>query len=582
MTDAIKEEMNRYKTLAVKVEEKLRVRQLAKCTIKDVGVQADIIKPSYKLRSSKYSSDSDASNYNTTSDTNNSDSHSKITIVEDMRVAEETIENNAQSRTSNIEHMQFKASSTSDATVDDTRCVDINSLAARQIENKPAEEWKPSVPRTLDIVPIILKELEKKEKIPIFSTTSKKGESPPKLSRQGSYVLDTPSPILLAHMHTELADNSYVPTPTVNTPQRKQWDITQRKTEWENERLVAQDAKASDERTTPESDIPAESYRANESTDSANAVLVEEHARDITPTEHNHKPNTDPESTNLSNEEKSREDGTLHSTSTPSDRGFIPKELLHSSQDIFKRHEDDVGDKEKERQEAIKEKSIASEKLLTVYKEIEEMHRKQMMELIDRQRKEQSFLQEEFQKQQMLLLVEIQKCASELSYRADDADVALSKSTSSSEIEVGDTISEARQELNINSFVNLQEKIYSNSKLSNHADVVICPLDYVSSKHMYLPKYHKSPSLMTDSCPAALGLDFTKKINLRDAASNNNNSDNDDTNSNCEPHIRTVYRSSTVNRQLFPLDSNTTHVPATDTSVYLEKHVSKILARRDS
>lgn len=80
----------------------------------------------------------------------------------------------------------------------------------------------------------------------------------------------------------------------------------------------------------------------------------------------------------------------------------------------------------------------------------------------------------------------------------------------------------------------------------------------------------------------------TKRINLRDAIynngdndsnnnnSNNNNNGDDDDSNNCVLHDRTRRKNSNVNRQLFPLASNTIHVPVLDTSIYHDKHVRAV------
>ncbi|XP_069672704.1 uncharacterized protein Cp110 isoform X2 [Periplaneta americana] len=63
-------------------------------------------------------------------------------------------------------------------------------------------------------------------------------ETPPKLVRQNSYTLDSPSPLLVAHMKThngkesvcDMTKNSYI----APKPCRKAWDFTQAKSRWES------------------------------------------------------------------------------------------------------------------------------------------------------------------------------------------------------------------------------------------------------------------------------------------------------------------------------------------------------------
>lgn len=606
MTDSIKEEMKHYRFLAVKVEEKLKARQSVKRTIEDKCVQTNLVESTNQSNNiTKYSSDSDLSNCSSTSDTNNSDSYSKVTIVEHapaMQVTGEVRDKlGIQSPMSDttMQHMQSQVSSmngtdsenndTELATtkVDQTECTDTMIEASTPNEEViSSESWKPEVPKTLDIVPITLSDLKcEKDHIEPLTTLTKESEQPPKLSRQGSYVLDTPSPMLLAHMHTELTDKNYVPTPTtVNLSQRKQWNIAQSKVEWENKQLPAEDTETfkkleathGSNLQRAESVISTDSCQMNKSAD---CTIVEEHTdrSDITSNEHNHTPNIDLKDTSA---EKSRRDDSVcvlnlvNKLQEAAAIGNSPE--TRSPRADGETHYDNARDIEEHRDPLVKAKSsITSEKLLIVYKEIEEMHKKQMMQLIDRQRKEQSLLQAEFQKQQMLLLAEIQKCSVGIPYQASVTPSVMSNAAC-----------EMRQQLDVSSPRSVHTDVpCNNSKSSSEsrANVVVCPLNYISSKNLYTSKHHKSPLYITDTSSATVNLEFTRQINLHEAvhndsiSSNNNNNvndENDDKKSNRESCDRTMFKNSTVNRQLFPLDSNTTHVPVLDTSVYHEKHVS--------
>lgn len=104
-----------------------------------------------------------------------------------------------------------------------------------------SEIWKPQVPKTLNIVPLTLNNPNCEGNEKYQENGLNNVENTPKLVRQGSYVLDTPSPILLAHMQMEMASlectpcSEYVPTPNTNTVRRKEWNIAQAKMEWEDE-----------------------------------------------------------------------------------------------------------------------------------------------------------------------------------------------------------------------------------------------------------------------------------------------------------------------------------------------------------
>lgn len=599
MTDSIKEEMKHYRFLAIKVEEKLKSRQLVKCNIKDKCVQADVIETD-KLKSIEYDSDSDLSTRDTTSDTNNSESHSRTTIIEPMmQITGETRDkHDIQSDTSDVQHSQLEVSLTDNivetkpTTTETDQNEYINATKAPALnEDISSENWKPKVPNTLNIVPITLS--NKEENISFLAMASKEDKSPPKLSRQGSYVLDTPSPMLLAHMHTELINKNYVPTPTSthtnNVSQRKQWNIAQPKIKWENEQLVAEDTKASNklECTTSESTTEhtklnreEESYQVDQFVNSTKTEGTEEHVCNfnVTSTKHN-----DISDTSLKNQNSLKKDNDTCLSNLPNEKSAEDASILKSQSSCIDENKYcDKVENTKEYQNLITKtkSSITPEKLLIVYKEIEEMHKKQMMELINRQQKEQSLLQAEFQKQQMLLLAEIQKCSSSISYQVNASNITsniTSNQLSINKERVGDIISETGQQLNVNPASNLHVEAHYNSKSSpmKHTNVIVCPLDYITSKNLYLFKHYKPPLFITDTSSATPDFDFTREVNLCDTTYNNNNNNDDD--NNCGQYNRIVYKNSNVNRQLFPLNSNTTHVPILDTSMYLNKHVSIIV-----
>lgn len=590
MTDPIKEEMRRYRSLAVKVEENLRDRRLVKRIIQDKYMQANI-EPVDKLKSIRYSSDSDVSSRDVASDTNNSDSYSKMTIVEPMpQVAGETRDDHdILSPVSDEQHSQSQVCLTNNTVndsksiapvTDQNKCVNAIEVATPNEDVTLPENWKPEVPRTLNIVPITLSNDE--EDTSSFVEVSKETENPPKLSRQGSYILDTPSPMLLAHMHTELTDENYVPTPSTNVSQRKQWNIAQPKVEWENKQFTEEETealsklectakKSTSEHVEPDSLI--ELHQTNKSASCTKTIIVEEDAckSDVTPTKHNRRSNIDfKKQSSLERSERDSDTSVLN-LSSKEYTGDINSPKIQLSR-IDEKQREKEGNIAEYRDLNVKMKSSTPDKLLMVYKEIEEMHKKQMMELIYRQRKEQSLLQAEFQKQQMLLLAEIRKCASGTPRQTNTSKAMLSRSLSSDETRSASTVGEARQQSNINSPGNVHAEAHRNIKLPLANRVIVCPLDYFSSRNVYLLKHH---SFIADNSPATFDYDFTRQVSLCDTRYNNNNNNNNsnDDNSSCESRDLIVHKNSNVSRQLFPLDSNTTHVPVLDT-VYLDKHVS--------
>ncbi|XP_070162921.1 putative uncharacterized protein DDB_G0292292 isoform X3 [Polyergus mexicanus] len=558
MTDSIKEEMRHYRALAIKVEEKFKNRKLVKRSIKD-----------------------------------------KTTVVEPvpmMQLIGETRDKyDNQSAASDVEYSQFQVCLKDNIVIDTKPAIAkidqneyINAIETPTANEDVSLESKPKVPNTLNIVPIVLSNEEDN----IGAVTSKENESPPKLSRQGSYTLDTPSPMLLAHMHTELTDKNYVPTPTSNVSQRKQWNIAQPKIKWENKQLITEDTKqasnklecTTDESTFQHPEFDTLSYQIDQSANSTKTEVLEEHICKFNITSTKYSDISVTSLTKQSSLEKLEKDSgacvsKLLNKKSVEDTNSNKSELSYVDEN---KDRDKMEDTKEHQNLIVKTKSsITPEKLLTVYKEIEEMHKKQMMELIYRQQKEQFLLQAEFQKQQMLLLAEIEKCSSNISYQVNASSNVTSNQLSINNKErVRNIISETGQELNVNNSVsNLQEEAHNNkSSPMTHTNVIVCPLDYISSKNLYLFKQCKPPFFIMDTSPATSDYDFTREVTLCNTTcnNNNNNNNNDDDDDNCKMHNRIVYKNSNVNRQLFPLNSNTTHVPVLDTSVYLDKHIQAV------
>ncbi|EGI67673.1 Centrosomal protein of 110 kDa [Acromyrmex echinatior] len=496
MTDTIKEEMRHYKSLAIKIEENLRDRRLVKHTIQDKCMQAVILEPIDMLKNIRYSSDSDISTRDIASDTNNKDSYSKMTIVEPLlQVEGETKDSHdIQSSISDVQHLQLQVCLANDindskltAAVTDRNSVDAIETATPDEDVTLLENWKPEIPKTLNVLPITLSKVE--EDTSSIEISKETPENLPKLSRQGSYILDTPSPILLAHMHTKLTDEKYIPTPTTNVSQLKQWNIAQPKAEWENKQFMVEHIQdLSKLECTPkqstsqyrESDDSTESHQANKSTNCTKMVIVEEDTSksDAIPIKHNHRYNTDfKKQSSLEKLEKNSDIGVLNllsskyteDTNSPKIQlSYIDEGLHNKKENIVEYHDS-----------ANKTKSSTPNKLLMVYKEIEEMHKKQMMELIYRQRKEQSLLQAEFQKQQILLLAEIQKCASGISHQTNALNVALNRSLSSDEAKP--TSHEARQQMDTDSPSNIHTEMDYNIKLPSANRMIVQAVNTINA-----------------------------------------------------------------------------------------------------
>ncbi|XP_011297281.1 uncharacterized protein [Fopius arisanus] len=112
-----------------------------------------------------------------------------------------------------------------------TKSTDLNKYLVHHSDTSEtsSEPSKPRIPTSLDIIPITLESLKKSKS----SSSIQNIQEPRKLVRQGSYTLDTPSPMLLAHI--ELNRPPYVPTASRNlqeSPKKRQWGVSAPRNEW--------------------------------------------------------------------------------------------------------------------------------------------------------------------------------------------------------------------------------------------------------------------------------------------------------------------------------------------------------------
>lgn len=240
-----------------------------------------------------------------------------------------------------------------------TTSSDLNeSSKSNTIETTPERTSKPEVPKTLDIVPISL------------SDSVDPGE-PPKMVRQGSYVLDTPSPILLAHMN-----NSYVPSGS-KTPKRREWNLNQPKNKW----------LGTESKTRPRRNSASNVHNriAKLSTPKGKACLSCRSAKSV-----------DSIHTILNQDQSS-----VISSDVDSSRSTTP---VNGEKISILALADQVG-------EAFKNENrqLSPERVMGFFQEIQEMQKKQMIELLEKQQREQLMMQQQFKKQQSALVSQIKK-----------------------------------------------------------------------------------------------------------------------------------------------------------------------------
>lgn len=470
-----------------------------------------------------------------------------------------------------------------------TSSIDSNTTTLIKSTTETVSEiWKPQVPKTLNIIPLTLNNVNLKENECQESDLDNLGDTP-KLVRQGSYVLDTPSPILLAHMQMELASSTctpcseYVPTSCANMNRRKEWNVAQAKVEWEyetkNKESVAnfysnidrKMCKSVSLQTKPEYSLAT--YSSTRSADCIQTMLAKEYIdkSDV-------QINQDKKHTIDNNNEMRKKLQTWNKCNSSCTFNSACK-IGGSLENLNDQNNISTSNnfmKKLSRNTDIKnsisrlKSTIASDKLLTVYKKVQEMHKKQMAELMFRQHREQTLLQKEFEKQQLLLLIEIKKSFPEVSVPLLSENI-LSPAFNqiiSNDNKVfennNDNIQNVKKVKN-----NLEDKIeYSQD---HNMRMVSCPLNYIYPEMNYdnAPCSTKYSCIVQSSETEPFNINNSiKKMKEKDVEIQSNDIKNKEKLEETEDNKR-----SNVSRELFPLDSKTTHVPIPDRTIYETKHV---------
>lgn len=242
MTPDLREEMNYYKQLARAVEESLKNLHLSKeveetneetmLSNVDDSFNSEIecesldVTPN-RVISTDYPVEIENIEITEKTDTKDAEDSCNRTSFETWRSISD--EENADQNETEIEN-----NTTSDTV---SLSMDLNHYLNESTETSIRQDQltKPQVPKTMDIIPVLEKDLSPSNACKKVSKVSEIREETPKFIRRGSYVLDSPSPMLLAQLQMSKANTEYVPTPTTNVVKRKEWNISQAKAEWESQ-----------------------------------------------------------------------------------------------------------------------------------------------------------------------------------------------------------------------------------------------------------------------------------------------------------------------------------------------------------
>ncbi|KOX78488.1 hypothetical protein WN51_07895 [Melipona quadrifasciata] len=602
ITKDIKQEISIYRESAINIEKKLYISRIGKQRNNDTGKIAGELKNTKSRKSVCGSKETTFeykdSNYNETNVTDTNDVPMEIF----KKLSNENLEKFLQSsKDSNLRHkLKNQLNLTTDTVSKSKSSLNtdhLNETASIKSSTETISDiCKPEVPKTLNVIPLTLSSVTHNGNEDFPESNLDNTKDTPKLVRQGSYVLDTPSPILLAHMQMELANSTYVPcseyvpTSCGNANRRKEWTVAQAKIEWEyetkskgsvptrnsNSNVDRKMCKSISAQAKSESSIVI--CPLTKSVDCIQTMLAKEHIHHSDIQVNQDKKHV----ANNNNENEQR----LHSWDKYSSCTLDPVcKLGCSLEDLNEQNSISTTNNLMEKlsrntdiQNSISKlkSTAASDKLLTVYKKVQEMHKKQMAELMFRQHKEQALLQKEFEKQQFLLLTEIKKSFPEISVSL------LSENTLSpvfNEITTHhDKFFENNNENNVQNVTKLKNNLEQENEIehsqNNNIKLASCPLNYIYSEMNYdnIPCSTRY-SRMVQSMETELSSDvnnFVQNIKRRNTEMQLNDIENYKERLLKESEIN---KRSNVSRELFPLDSKTTHVPILDRTIYETKHI---------
>nr|XP_031827895.1 uncharacterized protein LOC116424954 isoform X2 [Nomia melanderi] len=606
MTKDIKKEMSNYKEIAISIEK--RLANLRNAREQNNDIDTDTFKKDFNGRRTNMCNSkenlflSDCKKYQNKNETNingfstDISESSSESIKQNLQWNEQVNNNHVSEYRINLDSGTcLKSELLSSKTNADQCTQNISSTKSNTIETP--DVCKPQVPKTLNIIPLTLNDPVPKDEIYQTTHSNDIGDTP-KLVRQGSYVLDTPSPILLAHMQMEQCNSTikpcmeYVATPYLNTVNRREWNITQAKIEWENEFTGKQFASTEslelcsnketnvDTRTSQQMHksvssltIPTSiyaTYPATKSVDCIQTMLADESIEKSNVQINNDRncaiDKNSEKKQNLqcwkrynssSNFQVSYNHDNFLDNATNSDISFSNNlKNEHNKVPISDSCAEEISRNADTKDLTSKLKfNITSDKLLTVYKKVQEMHKKQMAELVFRQQKEQTLLQEEFEKQQLLLLTEIRKSFPEISVSLLPENIL---STPLNQVTPNHDKLSKDTDHNMEHVKNVKSNFQDESKIihlqDNNKKVVSYSVDNSCSKNS-LP--------VTESC--VMG---KEEVNVQPDKDKSYEKKLVKDGGGC--------KRLNVSRQLFPLDSKTVHVPILDRTIYGSKHVEAV------
>ncbi|KAJ8679554.1 hypothetical protein QAD02_015341 [Eretmocerus hayati] len=468
------------------------------------------------------------------------------------------------------------------------------------------ENWKPQVPKTLDIVPITLCQIKSVD-------GAKAGcDEPPKLVRQGSYVLDAPSPVLIAHMQSETGSTAYTPTSSSQSIKRKDWSISQSKVDWKTPTSLKESMSARVNsnrfRKSSVSNIPCQRvcksvsnsktgspldvYQPTRSVDCIQAMFAKECNSPKTANSktsvQSRKYSSPASGTNgyrngsckkpvknssiLSLADKYSVSMGSISSSSPKPVKRVEKKSLNDTN--MKKSSGTTPAKSSDSVDSVKYQKpvITSEKILTVFKEIQDTHKKQMLELMTRQQKEQMLMQENFKKQQILLLAQIRKAFPEISVtsltEAVTSKNAVSAACTPASNKKSDTV-QHHTEMNGVQFNGIKEDHVRNQTFNKSADYPELQRELSSSSSCDFGVQVAAPNAIAHSQISHKENQMNNNCTSISTQARSPNFKNIDD----IPVGVPVRRHSSVSRQLFPLDNRKCHTPLMNLSDYSEKHV---------
>ncbi|XP_033231185.1 uncharacterized protein LOC117182216 isoform X2 [Belonocnema kinseyi] len=485
---------------------------------------------------------------------------------------------------------------------------------------------KPQVPKILDIIPVLDKDLSPFNACKEASKVSEIREETPKLIRRGSYVLDSPSPMLLAQLQLRKANTEYVPTPMTNVVKRKEWNISQAKAEWEsqlknNELFILNSLSSRMGFKLRRNSVPNvynqkiystiyhsrsihsfELPQQAKSVDCIQTMLSNETAlcdKRCNVASHTRKCDASYRQISNDSEETYREKLGRYlirrSLENVESQYLTRNESLQENESSCSESYDYKIPKSNKIQSTIKSNSsVTFEKIVCIFKKVQEQHKKRMSALIAQQYREQVHLEQDFKRQEKHLIAEIKKAFPGLSISS------LVNSYSNIENEAPrntrtEKLNSSHSKISNSPYAKVSKSLSSNisyspcsnkslspcyskanvisspsSKISNprsaHSAVERCPLERISlNKFVRSVSCHQMSNQCTQTAfpesPSSGSSPISRMQIIKSL---------EDTFS--QEEFVAEQRHSAVSRTLFPLESKSTLVPVVDNTFYSDKH----------